>query len=55
LTADFAVGHPEKLTDFGYRAAYGMTIAAAKEKDRRSSTPWPRSTPGPVTGPRLTV
>lgn len=28
LSADFAVGHPEKLTDFGYRAVHGMTVAA---------------------------
>jgi hypothetical protein len=28
LTADFAVGHPEKLVDFGYRAVHGMTVAA---------------------------
>ena len=28
LTGDFAVGHPEKLTDFGYRAVHGMTVAA---------------------------
>jgi len=28
LTADWAVGHPEKLTDFGYRAVHGMTVAA---------------------------
>ena len=28
LSGDFAVGHPEKLTDFGYRAVHGMTVAA---------------------------
>ena len=28
LSADFAVGHPEKLTDFGYRAVHDMTLAA---------------------------
>jgi hypothetical protein len=28
LSADWAVGHPEKLTDFGYRAVHGMTVAA---------------------------
>ena len=28
LSADFAVGHPEKLVDFGYRAVHGMTVAA---------------------------
>ena len=28
LSADFAVGHPEKLTDFGYRAVHDMTVAA---------------------------
>ena len=28
LSADFAVGHPERLTDFGYRAVHGMTVAA---------------------------
>lgn len=27
-SASFAVGHPEKLVDFGYRAAHEMTIAA---------------------------
>ena len=26
--ATFALGHPEKLTDFGYRAAHEMTVAA---------------------------
>lgn len=28
LTADFAVGHPEKLVDFGHRAVHEMTVAA---------------------------
>ncbi len=28
ISGDFAVGHPEKLTDFGYRAVHGMTVAA---------------------------
>ena len=28
LSGDFAVGHPEKLIDFGYRAVHGMTLAA---------------------------
>lgn len=28
LSGDFAVGHPEKLIDFGYRAVHGMTVAA---------------------------
>ena len=28
MSADFAVGHPEKLTDFGYRAVHEMTLAA---------------------------
>ena len=28
ISADFAVGHPEKLTDFGYRAVHDMTVAA---------------------------
>jgi len=28
LSADFAVGHPEKLTDFGYRGVHDMTLAA---------------------------
>lgn len=28
LSADFAVGHPEKLVDFGYRAVHEMTVAA---------------------------
>jgi hypothetical protein len=28
LTGEFAVGHPEKLTDFGYRAVHVMTVAA---------------------------
>jgi feruloyl esterase len=27
-SAAFALGHPEKLTDFGYRAAHEMTVAA---------------------------
>lgn len=28
LTADWAVGHPEKLVDFGHRAVHLMTVAA---------------------------
>lgn len=28
LTAEWAIGHPEKLVDFGYRAVHGMTVAA---------------------------
>ena len=28
LTAEWAVGHPEKLVDFGHRAVHGMTVAA---------------------------
>ena len=28
ISADFAVGHPEKLVDFGYRAVHDMTVAA---------------------------
>lgn len=28
LSAEFAVGHPEKLTDFGYRAVHEMTVKA---------------------------
>lgn len=28
LTADFAVGHPEKLVDFGYRAVHETAVAA---------------------------
>jgi hypothetical protein len=28
LTADWAVGHPEKLIDFGHRAVHVMTVAA---------------------------
>lgn len=28
MTVDFAVGHPEKLADFGYRAVHEMTVAA---------------------------
>jgi feruloyl esterase len=28
MSGDFAVGHPEKLVDFGYRAVHGMTVAA---------------------------
>jgi hypothetical protein len=40
LTADWAVGHPEKLTDFGYRAVHGMTVAAkAAVKDFYGSGP----------------
>ena len=27
-SASFAMGHPEKLIDFGYRAVHGMTVAA---------------------------
>jgi hypothetical protein len=27
-SASFAMGHPEKLVDFGYRSVHGMTIAA---------------------------
>src|ERR1700761_3563736 len=27
-SASFALGHPEKLTDFGYRAAHEMTVTA---------------------------
>lgn len=27
-SADFALGHPEKLVDFGYRAAHDMTVAS---------------------------
>ena len=27
-SADFALGHPEKLVDFGYRASHEMTVAA---------------------------
>lgn len=30
LTADFAVGHPEKLIDFGWRAVHDMTVAAKR-------------------------
>jgi len=30
LTGDFAVGHPEKLVDFGYRAVHEMTVAAKR-------------------------
>ena len=40
LGADWAVGHPEKLTDFGYRAVHGMTVAAkAAVKDFYGSGP----------------
>ncbi|WP_119082234.1 tannase/feruloyl esterase family alpha/beta hydrolase [Altererythrobacter sp. B11] len=28
MTADFAVGHPEKLKDFGYRAVHEMVVTA---------------------------
>ena len=28
MSGDFAVGHPEKLVDFGYRAVHDMTVAA---------------------------
>ncbi|MGX7894806.1 tannase/feruloyl esterase family alpha/beta hydrolase [Tsuneonella sp. HG222] len=28
LTAEWAIGHPEKLVDFGHRAVHGMTVAA---------------------------
>jgi len=27
-SASFALGHPEKLVDFGYRSVHGMTVAA---------------------------
>ncbi len=30
LTADFAIGHPEKLVDFGHRAVHEMTVAAKR-------------------------
>jgi hypothetical protein len=30
LTADWAVGHPEKLVDFGHRAVHLMTVTAKK-------------------------
>jgi hypothetical protein len=30
LTAEFAMGHPEKLVDFGYRAVHGMTVTAKR-------------------------
>jgi len=33
LHADFAVGHPEKLIDFGYRAIHEMTVAAKSVVD----------------------
>lgn len=40
LSADWAVGHPEKLTDFGYRAVHDMTVAAkAAVKDFYGSGP----------------
>ncbi len=29
-SASFALGHPEKLADFGYRAAHEMAVAAKK-------------------------
>jgi Tannase and feruloyl esterase len=42
-SASFALGHPEKLIDFGYRAVHEMTTAAKKmvstyygERGRRS-------------------
>ena len=28
MSADFAVGHPEKLVDFGYRAVHEMVVTA---------------------------
>ena len=28
LTAEWAIGHPEKLVDFGHRAVHGMTVTA---------------------------
>jgi len=30
LTADWAVGHPEKLVDFGHRAVHGMAVTAKR-------------------------
>ena len=30
MTGDFAVGHPEKLVDFGYRAVHETTVAAKR-------------------------
>jgi len=30
LTAEFAVGHPEKLVDFGHRAVHEMTVTAKR-------------------------
>jgi len=30
MSADFAVGHPEKLVDFGHRAVHEMTLAAKR-------------------------
>jgi feruloyl esterase len=32
-TAEFAVGHPEKVVDFGYRAVHEMTVAAKRVID----------------------
>ena len=36
-SASFAVGHPEKLVDFGYRAMHEMAVQS-KAIDRRRST-----------------
>lgn len=30
LTADFAIGHPERLVDFGHRAVHEMTVTAKR-------------------------
>lgn len=33
MTAEFAIGHPEKLVDFGYRAVHEMTVSAKEAMD----------------------
>lgn len=33
LTAEWAIGHPEKLVDFGYRAVHEMTVTAKRAID----------------------
>src|SRR4249919_2705732 len=38
-TASFALGHPEKLTDFGWRAVHEMTVASKKIVAAHFGTP----------------
>ena len=38
-TADFALGHPEKLVDFGYRAIHETTVVRQAGRSTRSTAP----------------